>query len=156
MLATLRNNVGNVLNMQHTSPNSKIWDYSPNSRRDTQTHNWWPPTTEYNDVIMNGHYNEVIMSAMGSQITGLRIVYSTVYSGADQRKHQSSASPDFVRGIHRWPMNSPHKGPVTRKMFPFDEVIMEKTVICGWLLVAHCFCIANIAIVAIMNNAISV
>ena len=52
------------------------------------------------------------------------IAYSTVYSGADQRKHQSSASLAFVRGIHRWPVNSPHNGPVTRKMFPFDDVIM--------------------------------
>ena len=45
-------------------------------------------------------------------------------SGADQRKHQSSALLAFVMGIHRWPVNSPHKGPVTRKMFPFDDVIM--------------------------------
>ena len=50
---------------------------------------------------------------------------TTVYSDADQRKHQSSASLAFVRGIHRWPVNSPHKGPVTRKMFPFDDVIMN-------------------------------
>ena len=64
------------------------------------------------------------MSAMASQITGFTIVYSSVYSGADQRKHQSSASLAFVRGIHRWPVNSPRKGPVTRKMFPFDHVIM--------------------------------
>ena len=62
--------------------------------------------------------------AMASQITSLTIVYSNVHSGADQRKHQSSASLAFVRGIHRWPVNSPHKGPVTRKMFPFDDVIM--------------------------------
>ena len=62
-------------------------------------------------------YNDVIMSSMASQITGLTIVYSTVYSRADQRKHQSSASLAFVRGIHRWPVNSPHKWPVTRKMF---------------------------------------
>ena len=48
----------------------------------------------------------------------------TVYSGSDQRKHQSSASLVFVRGIHRWPVNSPHKGPATRKMFPFDDVII--------------------------------
>ena len=68
--------------------------------------------------------NDVIMSAMASQITSLTIVYSTVYSGSDERKHQSSASLAFVRGIHRWPMNSPHKGPVTRKMFPFDDAIM--------------------------------
>ena len=65
------------------------------------------------------------MSTMASQITSLTIVYSTVYLGADQWKHQSSASLAFVRGIHRWPVNSPHKGPVTRKMFPFDDVIME-------------------------------
>ena len=51
-------------------------------------------------------------------------VYSTVYSGADQRKHQSSASLAFVRGMHRWPVNSPHKWPVTRKMLPFDDAIM--------------------------------
>ena len=65
------------------------------------------------------------MSAVASHITSPKIVYSIVYSGADQRKHQSSASLAFVRGIHRWPMNSPHKGPVTRKMFPFDDVIMK-------------------------------
>ena len=64
------------------------------------------------------------MSAMASQINSLTIVYSIVYSGADQRKHQSTASLAFVWGIHRWPVNSPHKGPVTRKMFPFDDVIM--------------------------------
>ena len=71
------------------------------------------------------HYNDVIMGTIASQITSLTIVYSTVYSGADQRKHQSSASLAFVRGIHRWPVNSPHKWPVTRKMFPFDDVIMN-------------------------------
>ena len=60
----------------------------------------------------------------GVSITSLTIVYSTVYSCADQRKHQNSASLAFVRGIHRWPVNSHHKGPVTRKMFPFDDVIM--------------------------------
>ena len=69
------------------------------------------------------HYNDVIMGAIASQITSLTIVYSTVYSGADQRKIQSSVSLAFVRGIHRWPVNSPHK-PVTRKMFPFDDVII--------------------------------
>ena len=62
--------------------------------------------------------------AMASQITGLTIVYSNVYSGADQRKHQSSTSQAFVQGIHGSPVNSAHKGPVTRKMFPFDDVIM--------------------------------
>ena len=62
--------------------------------------------------------------AMASQITSFKIVYS-VHSGAYQRKHQSPASLAFVRGIHRWPVNSPHKWPVTRKTFPFDDVIMD-------------------------------
>ena len=74
------------------------------------------------------HYSDVIMSAMASQITSLMTVYWTVYSGADWRKHQSSVLLAFVRWIHRWPVNSPHKGPVTRKMFPFDDVIMERRV----------------------------
>ena len=74
------------------------------------------------------HYSDVIMGTMASQITSLTIVYSTIYLGADQRKHQSSASLAFVRGIHRWTMNSPHKGPVTWKMFPFDDVIMSSAV----------------------------
>ena len=71
------------------------------------------------------HHIDVIMSAMASQITSFTIVYTNVYSGADQRKHQSSASLAFVRGINRWPVNSPHKWPVTRKMFPFNDVIMN-------------------------------
>ena len=80
-------------------------------------------------LVSNGqhslsYYSDVTMGAMASQITGVSIVYSTVCSGADQRKHQNSASLAFVRGIHRLPVNSLHKGPVTRKMFPFDDVIM--------------------------------
>ena len=61
---------------------------------------------------------------MASQITDVLNVCSIVYSGTDQRKHQSSASLALVRGIHRWPVNSPHKEPVTWKMFPFDDVII--------------------------------
>ena len=64
------------------------------------------------------------MGAIASQITSLTVIYSTVYSDAGQRKHQSSTSVTFVRGIHRWPINYPHKGPVTRKIFPFDDVII--------------------------------
>ena len=77
------------------------------------------------------HYTDVILSKMASQITSLTIVCSAVYSVADQRIHQSSASLAFVIRIHRWPVNSPHKGPVTRKKFPFDDVIMD------------CWCSAN-------------
>ena len=71
------------------------------------------------------HYTDVIMGTIASQIATLTIVYPSVYSGADQRKHQNSESLAFVRGIHRGPVNSPHKWPVTRKMFPFDYVIMK-------------------------------
>ena len=74
------------------------------------------------------HYCDVIIGAMASQIASLTIVHSTVYSGVYQRKHQSSASLAFVWGIHRWPVNSPHKWLVTWKMFPFDEVSRKRSV----------------------------
>ena len=70
------------------------------------------------------------MGAIASQITSLTIVYSTVYSDADLRKHQSSASQTFVRGIHRGPVISPRKWPVMRKMFPFDDVIIHCSATC--------------------------
>ena len=78
------------------------------------------------DRDMEIHHDDVIMSAIASQVASLTIVYSTVYPGADQCKHQSSASLAFVWGIHRGPMNSPHKWPVTLKMFRFDDVIMHR------------------------------
>ena len=62
------------------------------------------------------------------------VIYSTVYSGTEQRKHESSALLAFVRGIHRRPVNSPHKWPVTRKMFPFDDVIMS---LCDWVPISY-------------------
>ena len=77
------------------------------------------------------HYGDVIMGEMASQITSLTTVYSNVYSGADQRKHWSSASLALVSGIQRRPVNSPHKGPVSRKMFPFDDVIMITSLTCN-------------------------
>ena len=64
------------------------------------------------------------MIAMASEITSVLIVLLAVCSDGDQRKHQSSASLAFVRGIHRWPVDSAHKGPVTQKN-PFDDVVME-------------------------------
>ena len=90
-------------------------------------------------IVWESHYNDVILSAMAPQITSLTIVYSTVYSRRRWKKHQSSSSLAFVRGIHRWPVNSPHKGPVTRKMFPLDDVIMvfiSDTLSVDWLLAA--------------------
>ena len=87
---------------------------------------WLVPVFE--TLYLGIHYCDVIMGAMASHVTSLTIVYSTVYSGTDQRKHQSSASLAFVWGIHRWPVNFPPKGPVTRIMFPFDDVIMDDLV----------------------------
>ena len=81
--------------------------------------------TRVGSPIKTRHYNDVIMGTIASQITSLRIVYSIVYSDTDQRKHQSYTSLAFVHGIHRGTVNSPHKWPVTRKMFPFDDVVMD-------------------------------
>ena len=94
---------------------------------------WFRPEGHYvnqcwliiGEVLWHSIYCVIIMSAMAFQITNLTIVYSTVYSGADQRKHPNSMSLAFVWGIHLWPVNSAHKGPVTRKMLPFDDVSMS-------------------------------
>ena len=83
----------------------------------------------YNYIKRAIHYKDVLVGTIASQITSLTIVHSTVYSDADQRKHQSSASLAFVWEIHRGPVNSPHKWPVTRKMFPFDDVIMSLCIV---------------------------
>ena len=79
------------------------------------------------------HFSDVIMGTMVLQITILTIVYSTIYSCADQRKHQSSKSLALVQGIPRW-------RPVTRKIFPFDDVIMVGYNPCNMLsvLLTHC------------------
>ena len=70
------------------------------------------------------HYTDIIMRTVVTQITSVSIVYISVCSGPDQRKHPTPTSLAFVRGIHRWPVNSSHKGSVTWKMSPFDDVIM--------------------------------
>ena len=98
------------------------------------------PTAKKMYLLYLPHYCDAMMGAVASQITSLTIVYSTVYSGADQNNPQSSASLAFVLGIHRGPVYSPHKWPVTRKMFPFDDVIMKMltsstTMSCAFLLV---------------------
>ena len=79
------------------------------------------------DIILlpsHTYYSDVIIGAIASQVTNLTTVCSTVYSGADKRQHQSSASLAFVWGIQQWPVNSMNKGPVMRKMFPIDDVII--------------------------------
>ena len=85
------------------------------------------------------HYDDVIMGAIASLIASLTI--ATVYSDADRRKHQSSASLAFVWGIHRGPGNSPHKWPVTRKMFPCDDVTMISNGVI-WNHVCSCRCLS--------------
>ena len=99
------------------------------------------------NYLIRNHYNDVRMIVVASQITSVFIVCSNVGSDADRRKHQSFASLAFVRGISRWPVNSPHKWPVTLKMFPFDDVIMipcrchpipsrvSKSSKCNWVVV---------------------
>ena len=101
---------------------------SSNGRQDDMPYSGKPFLHSWLSLCRETHYSDVIMGEMVFQITGLTIIYSTVYSGANQNKHQSSASLTFVREIHQWPANFPHKGPVTRKMFPFDDVIMD-----GWI-----------------------
>ena len=69
------------------------------------------------------------MNVMASQITSHTIVYSTVYS----RRRSKKTSKLRVTGLCavNSPVNSPHKGTVTRKMFPFDDVIMGTDVAVG-------------------------
>ena len=84
---------------------------------------WWYDMEMRSTVMALCHCGDVIMSAVASQITGVSSVCSNVFQ-AIQRKHQSSASLAFVRRIRRWPGDSPHKGSITREMFPFHDVIM--------------------------------
>ena len=88
------------------------------------TSRWYHLQSPSGIMVNYKHYCDVIMGTMASRSTSLLIIYSTSHSGADHRKHQSSASLVFVRGIHRWTVNSPHKWSITRKMFPFVEVII--------------------------------
>ena len=91
------------------------------------------------------HYSDVIMGVMVSQITSLTIAYSTIYSGTDQRKHQSSASPAFVRGSHHWPVNSPHRWPVMPKIFH----LMTSSCVCEITNLSY-YCLNTIHIYGIM------
>ena len=81
----------------------------------------------YNTGTPDDHYSDVIMSAVATKIAEVSSEYSTVNSGASQRKHQSPAWLAFVRGIQLWPADSSHKRSVTRKMFSFDDVRMTCT-----------------------------
>ena len=136
---------GPVQAVEKTTTNSRI-------SSDEMTFMWChyvsPLVTYWFNIIMNysgslskcvyftKYYSDVTMSTMASQIFGVSTVCFAVCSDADQRKHQSSASLAFVRGIHRWLVNSPHKGPVTRKMFSFGDVFMINLIFfLLWLLI---------------------
>ena len=84
--------------------------------------NWFPG----NKLLSFSEYYKLLLKKMTTvaQITYVSSVCSIVYSGADQRKHQSLASLAFVSIIQQWPVDSPQKGPVTPKMLPFDDVIV--------------------------------
>ena len=110
-------------NFHHSSSTSQVFN-TPNAVRfhGISSEPFWKYFQENKFLLCYKelwHFNDVIMGAMASQLTSLTNVYSTVYSVADQRQHQSSASLAFVRGIHPGPVNSRHKRPVTRKMFPY-------------------------------------
>ena len=91
----------------------------------------------YHSQQLRGIINDVIMSVMASLITGISIVYSTVYSSTDQ--------------FTWWLVNNSHKGPITWKMFPFDHVIMIGSHFISDISILLCF----ICITKIFSNSIS-
>ena len=99
--------------------------------------NWWIVWIALHNMvyairISQNHYSDVIMGTMASQITNLMIIYLPVYSGGDQRKHQSPASLAFVRRIHWWPVNSPHKGPARLAIRSWPSLLL-----CWWSATVH-------------------
>ena len=130
--------------MRHSWGTTEAWRCCGTSFVINLTGLWWSEQRHVSKCLVHYilnqwlHYNDVIMGGMASQITSLTIVNSTVYSGADQRKHQSSASLAFVPGIHRGPVNSSHKWLVTRKVFPFDDVITIYRSVPGWTIDSPC------------------
>ena len=96
---------------KHPRPKLKSQSYPHTSTKQCQAisrhSDDWKIMKHFYQIVLTIHYSDVIMGTMVSQITSLTIVYSTIYSGADQRKHQSSTSLAFLWGTHRWPVNSP-------------------------------------------------
>ena len=113
-------------------------------------HNWLPKSIAklFTRLITYHCWDFKLANLVTLRLECLTIVYSTIYSGADQRIHQSSTSLAFVGWIHRWQVNCPHKGWITRKMFPFDYVIMVAEILhwthrisseiyCNWVPMAN-------------------
>ena len=93
---------------------------------------WYYPVEQHSIriiyvIVLNpsdtAHYNDVIMGAMASH-QRLDCLLKSLFRSIYKRHHQSSASLGFVRRIHRWPVNTPYNGPVTRRTFPFDDIII--------------------------------
>ena len=99
---------------------SRLYRAAFKNVQDIMPFNYRYAHTSSNDHLLA----RVAHGVMSAQITNVSIVYLSVCSGGDRWKHLNSESLAFVWGIHRWPENSPHKGPVTWKMFPFDDVII--------------------------------
>ena len=78
----------------------RLYRYQPTVYSQVEP-SWSAGSWGIHDDVMTWHYIDVIMTTIASQITSLTVVYSTVYSDADQRKHQRPASLAFVWGIHR-------------------------------------------------------
>ena len=112
------------------------------------------PEAGYRCHILVVQYNNVKTSVLAPQMTSLTILYSTVYSGAQQRNHQSSASLASVRGIHRWPVNSPYKGPQTWKILPFDDVLMIIAAVNGYVVCegGHCPLSVTLQLLSVMTR----
>ena len=90
---------------------------------------WW--LTSLTHVC---HYTDVIMGTIACLKSPASPLFTQpFYSDADQRKYQSSALLAFVGGIHRRPVNSPHKWPVTRNIFPFERRYHDSQALMTWL-----------------------
>ena len=112
IVSILKNKTKQKINQTNKQTHNELRTEAPNGFR------------TYGTVLFMYH-SDVIMGAMASQITSVSSVHSTVLSGVDQRKHRNSTPLARVRGIHRSPVNSHHKGKVTRTMFSFDDVMMD-------------------------------
>ena len=75
--------------------------------------------------LLPHHYSDVIMSAMASQINDVSIILTRLCRRRSKKISKLRVT-GLCEGIHRSPVNSPHKGSVTRKIFPFDDVIMTE------------------------------
>ena len=107
-------------NLLRLTPESCISTYGIISIFYDKSYNWFCRQSIWHDIV-SVQYSDVIISVMASLITGVSLFTQPFVQAQMKKKHQSPASLVFVRAIQRWPVNYPHKGPATRKMFPFDE-----------------------------------